>query len=91
MKGSEEGDETIDTEALDKAGSGGMFLVALGLVWWGEKIEEIGRRLDVTGSWLTSVREVAGVLDSLRDWHQAEKAEGASAKAADGPSTGPGK
>ncbi|KAF8059253.1 hypothetical protein FPV67DRAFT_1454402 [Lyophyllum atratum] len=60
------GDGTdVDWESLNKGGSTGLLLVVLGLAWWGEKIEEIGRSSEDPGSWLAAVRDVIMILDGL--------------------------
>lgn len=67
MKGDDVND--ADMAALNKAGPLGLFLVVLGLVWWGERQEEIGRRYEGPGGWLAGVNEVRRVLSDLRDDH----------------------
>ncbi|KAF8058564.1 hypothetical protein FPV67DRAFT_1676139 [Lyophyllum atratum] len=58
-------DANVDWESLNKGGSTGLVLVVLGLAWWGEKIEEIGRTCEDPGTWLAAVRDVIMMLDGL--------------------------
>ncbi|KAG6809257.1 hypothetical protein H0H92_000988 [Tricholoma furcatifolium] len=53
----EPGEEGVDWDELDVPGTSGVFLVVVGLAWWGEKNQEIGRRFDGPHSWLAGVRE----------------------------------
>ncbi|KAG6824971.1 hypothetical protein H0H92_005271 [Tricholoma furcatifolium] len=56
------GEEEVDWDELDIPGTSGMFLLVVGLLWWGEKNQEIGRRYDGPHSWLAGVREVSRAL-----------------------------
>ncbi|KAG6847678.1 hypothetical protein H0H93_006600 [Arthromyces matolae] len=58
-----------DYSIINKGGNNGLLLVAVGLCWWGERIEEIGRRFDGEDGWLHMVRDVGGMLHFLRENH----------------------
>ncbi|KAG6905792.1 hypothetical protein DXG01_000682 [Tephrocybe rancida] len=61
--------EDPDYSVLAKAGKDGLHLMVLCLCWWGEIIEEIGRRYDGREGWLDIVHNVMGMLVFLTANH----------------------
>ncbi|KAG6914898.1 hypothetical protein DXG01_014666 [Tephrocybe rancida] len=51
--------------SLCKSGTNDVFLVVLGLVWWGDKIKEIRRWYDAVESWLAVICDVILMLVHL--------------------------
>ncbi|KAG6809651.1 hypothetical protein H0H92_015318 [Tricholoma furcatifolium] len=58
-------DSDADFSTIDKSGANGLFLVMMGLAWWGEKLDEFDRRYDGKGSWAYTVRDVMGMFAHL--------------------------
>ncbi|KAG6822388.1 hypothetical protein H0H92_014083, partial [Tricholoma furcatifolium] len=59
------GDVEVDWKVLDQAGINGLYLVVLCLSWWGEAVEDGGRKYAGPGGWLAGLREVIWVLREL--------------------------
>ncbi|KAG6822634.1 hypothetical protein H0H92_013127 [Tricholoma furcatifolium] len=60
-----------------KGGANGLLLVMVGLAWWGNHIEEIGRSSKGTDSWAWAVDDVRLTIDALsQDLKEGKSGEG---------------
>ncbi|KAG6824461.1 hypothetical protein H0H92_006827 [Tricholoma furcatifolium] len=66
--------------ALLVPGVSGLFLVVLGLAWWGHDIGAEGRATRTPMGWASAVREVTRVLWESRDHYKGKNMENEAAK-----------
>ncbi|KAG6822476.1 hypothetical protein H0H92_013733, partial [Tricholoma furcatifolium] len=77
-------DDDTNWRALLIPGVSGLFLVVLGLAWWGHDIDVEGRASRTPMGWASAVREVTRVLWESKDHYKGNNLENDAAKQKDG-------
>ncbi|KAG6809359.1 hypothetical protein H0H92_000567 [Tricholoma furcatifolium] len=74
-EGDGDSDEEVDWKSVLIPGNSGIFLVVLGLAWWGESIDCEGRAMRVPMSWSAAVCEVTRILWDSKDHEEQENVD----------------